>query len=94
MKKVSTNMADQDIPELKREQLGTGVRGKYFKAYTENSNVVVLLDPELAKAFPTSEAVNNALAGLLSIASEARKLTEKPKSSSKTPRVPKKHASA
>jgi hypothetical protein len=92
-------MADQDIPELKREQLGIGVRGKYFKAYTENSNVVVLIDPELAKAFPTSEAVNNALAGLLSIASEARKLTEKPRSikpitPSKTPRAPKKHVSA
>ena len=79
MKKASTKMADQDIPELKREQLGTGVRGKYFKQFTENSNVVVLLDPEVAKAFPTSDAVNKALAGLLSIASEARKLTEKPK---------------
>lgn len=79
MKKVSTKMADQDIPELKREQLGVGVRGKYVKQFTENSNVVVLLDPEVAKAFPTSDAVNKALAGLLSIASEARKLTEKPK---------------
>jgi hypothetical protein len=79
MKKASTKMADQDIPELKREQLGTGVRGKYFKQFTENSNVVVLLDPEVAKAFPTSDAVNKALAGLLAIASEARKLTEKPK---------------
>lgn len=72
-------MADQDIPELKREQLGVGVRGKYLKQFTENSNVVVLLDPEVAKAFPASDAVNKALAGLLSIASEARKLTEKPK---------------
>jgi hypothetical protein len=79
MKKASTKMADQDIPELKREQLGAGVRGKYFKQFTENSNVVVLLDPEVAKAFPASDAVNKALAGLLSIASEARKLTEKPK---------------
>lgn len=79
MKKVSAKMADQDIPKLKREQLGVGVRGKYVKQFTENSNVVVLLDPEVAKAFPTSDAVNKALAGLLSIASEARKLTEKPK---------------
>ena len=33
-------MADQDIPSLKRAQLGVGVRGKYFKQFTENSNVV------------------------------------------------------
>jgi hypothetical protein len=29
MKKPSTSKNDQDIPELKREQLGVGVRGKY-----------------------------------------------------------------
>jgi hypothetical protein len=28
MKKASMTKADQDIPELKREQLGVGVRGK------------------------------------------------------------------
>lgn len=46
MKKLSTSKAKQDIPELKREQLGTGIRGKYFKQFAENSNVVVLL-PEI-----------------------------------------------
>ncbi|MDB5868856.1 MAG: hypothetical protein JWP96_1188 [Polaromonas sp.] len=42
MKKASTKMVDQDIPELKREQLGTGVRGKYLKHFVQGSNVVVL----------------------------------------------------
>lgn len=28
-------MADQEIPELKREQLGKGVRGKYLKNFTQ-----------------------------------------------------------
>ena len=56
MKKVSTKTDDQDIPELKREQLGKGVRGKYFKHLTQESNVVVL-QPEIFKAVPTSEAV-------------------------------------
>ena len=32
--------------ELTREQLGNGVRGKYFNAFTRGSNVVVL-KPEL-----------------------------------------------
>jgi hypothetical protein len=37
-----------------------GIRGKYAKRYAEGTNVV-LLEPEVAKAFPTSEAVNKAL---------------------------------
>ena len=37
---------DQDVPELKREQLGAGVRGKYLKRFTQGSNVVVL-QPEI-----------------------------------------------
>ena len=41
-----------------------GVRGKYAKSHTEGTNVV-LLDPEVAKAFPTSESVNEALRRIL-----------------------------
>jgi hypothetical protein len=37
-----------------------GVRGKYADRYAEGSNVVVL-DPDVAKLFKTSEAVNEAL---------------------------------
>jgi hypothetical protein len=37
-----------------------GVRGKYAKQVADGTNVVVL-DPEVAKQFPTSEAVNKAL---------------------------------
>ncbi len=74
MKKQSMKTDDQDIPELTREQLGRGVRGKFYKKFTQDSNVVVLR-PELQKAFPTSEAVNNALASYLAFALEAKGLT-------------------
>jgi hypothetical protein len=74
MKKASTKKSDQDIPELNREQLGAGVRGKYFKRFMSGSNVVVL-NPEIQKAFPTSEAVNKALASMLAFAREAQGLT-------------------
>ena len=37
-----------------------GVRGKYAKQFAEGTNIVVL-DSEVAKQFPTSEAVNEAL---------------------------------
>ena len=74
MKKASTKRDDLDIPELKRDQLGKGVRGKYFKHFMQGSNVVVL-QPEILKAFPTSEAVNKALASMLTFAQETQVLT-------------------
>ena len=37
-----------------------GVRGKYARRYAEGANVVVL-EPDVAKAFPNSKAVNRSL---------------------------------
>ncbi len=68
---------DQDIPEFKREQLGVGVRGKYLKQFGQGSNVVVL-QPEIQKAFPTSESVNKALASMLAFAQETQALAAHP----------------
>ena len=45
-----------DFGELLRE----GVQGKYAARYEEGTNVV-LLAPDVARAFPSSEAVNEAL---------------------------------
>jgi len=42
---------DELRPEYRREDLGKGVRGKYYKAYKSARNLV-LLEPEVAKAFP------------------------------------------
>ena len=54
--------------ELEREydlkSLGKGVRGKYFEDYQKGTNVVVI-DPELSKAFPNAKAVNDALRKVL-----------------------------
>jgi hypothetical protein len=44
-----------------------GVRGKYVERYRRGTNVV-LLDPELAEAFPDSKSVNDALRALVAIA--------------------------
>ncbi len=54
-------------PEYKREELGVGVRGKYFEEYNKGTNLV-LLSPDVAKAFPTEEAVNQALRSLIELA--------------------------
>jgi hypothetical protein len=41
-----------------------GVRGKYAKRFASGTNVVVL-DPDVADAFPTARAVNAALRKVL-----------------------------
>jgi hypothetical protein len=48
-----------------------GVRGKYVERLRRESNIVVL-DPEIAQAFPTGEAVNAALRGVLDTARAVR----------------------
>jgi len=46
--------------EYPEDLIKSGNRGKYAKRYREGTNVV-LIDPDLHKLFPTSEAVNRAL---------------------------------
>jgi hypothetical protein len=48
-----------------------GVRGKYVERLRQASNIVVL-EPEIAQAFPTGEAVNAALRGMLDTARAVR----------------------
>lgn len=50
--------------EYKRNELGRGARGKHYAAYQEGSNLV-LLSPDVAEVFRTSEAVNEALRALI-----------------------------
>lgn len=56
--------------EYRREDIGKGVRGKHYAAFQKGSNLV-LLTPELAKIFPTNEAVNSALESLVGVARSA-----------------------
>ena len=68
MKKVK--QSDELRPEYKREDLGMGVRGKYFESYSKDTNIV-LLSPDVAKVFSTEEAVNRALRSLISLAKKS-----------------------
>ncbi len=56
--------------EYKREDLGKGIRGKYFHDYKKGTNLV-LLSPDVAKAFPDDESVNEALRSLMKIAQQS-----------------------
>jgi hypothetical protein len=64
MKKAKS---DELRREYRREDLGHGVRGKYLDAYRAGTNLV-LLSPDVAKAFPSEEAVNDALRSLIDVA--------------------------
>ena len=49
-----------------------GVRGKYVRRFRAGTNVV-LLEPEVAEAFPTEDAVNEALRGVLNTTRAVRR---------------------
>jgi hypothetical protein len=53
--------SDELLPEY---DFSGGVRGKYAARMAEGTNVVVIA-PDLAKIFPTSESVNEALRDLV-----------------------------
>ncbi len=74
MKKVRES--DELRPEYRREDLGQGVRGKYFESYQKGTNLV-LLSPDVAKVFPTEEAVNEALRSLINVAQKSAGLTRR-----------------
>ena len=60
MKKKS-ELNDELRPEYDMKSLlKGGVRGKYAKRYQAGTNLV-LLEPDVAKAFPNEKAVNEAL---------------------------------
>ena len=64
MKNVESEEEDDLRPEYDFSQMKGGVRGKYVERYRQGTNLV-LLDPDVADAFPDAKAVNNALRLLL-----------------------------
>jgi hypothetical protein len=67
---------DDIRPEYRREELGRGVRGKYLARVSRGTNLVAL-DDKVAKAFPDSDAVNEALLGLLNLTEQTKRITSR-----------------
>jgi len=80
MKKASRQSPDDLRPEYDLAALGPGVRGKYAKLL--KGTTLVALQPEVAAAFPTSMAVNEALRAVLKATAVVRRSTPVPKRSS------------
>ena len=78
MKKESSSEPDDDLlPEYDFSSLSGGVRGKYYERYRAGVNLA-LLEPELAKAFPTDAAVNEVLRRALRASKALRRPTRLP----------------
>ncbi len=68
-KQEETEQTEDDLPPeydaaLLKGLLQNGVRGKYAQRYREGTNLVKLA-PDVAAAFPTEQAVNDALRELI-----------------------------
>jgi hypothetical protein len=79
MRKPSAKVGDDGMRA--EYDFSNAVRGKYYERYRASTNVVVL-DPDVAKAFPNAEAINKALRVLVSVA-RARVYAPKRRSSTK-----------
>ena len=67
-KKQASEVADELRPEYDLATLLKGAaRGKYAERYKQGTNLV-LLEPDVAAAFPTQEAVNEALRLVMQLA--------------------------
>ncbi len=71
------DMKTKAIGELRPEyefDYSKAVRGKYFKRLIEEGANVAVLEPEVAKVFTSSAAVNEALRSLLEITKSTQRL--------------------
>ena len=73
---------DEMRREYKRSDFARLERGTFYTEVARGT-AVALLEPPIAKAFPTSKAVNEALHGLLALAEQTSRLTS---ASSRRPR--------
>lgn len=73
---MKKSIEHRDRDGIRREydfaSMTSGVRGKHFDEYRKGTNVV-LLQPDVAEAFPTEDAVNEALRGILSTTRAVRR---------------------
>ncbi|BAZ20710.1 hypothetical protein NIES4073_15870 [Kalymmatonema gypsitolerans NIES-4073] len=66
-KEIENKFEDELRPEYDFSKMTGAVRGKYAERYKAGTNLV-LLDSDVAQAFPTDKSVNEALRLLMQIA--------------------------
>jgi hypothetical protein len=74
------NKRKKEIDELRPEydfDYSKAVRGKYYRQLLEEGSNVAVLEPDIAKAFHDSAAVNEALRSLLELTRSTKRLTRR-----------------
>jgi len=76
MKVRKKKAADELRPEYDFDY-SKAVRGKYYRRLIEEGSNVVVLEPDIAKAFRDSISVNKALRSLLDLTRSTKRLTSR-----------------
>lgn len=74
MKAKSRTVSGNMRPEYDFDY-AAAVRGKYYRRLVKEGANVVVLEPDVARAFRSSAAVNQALRSLLEVSAATRRLT-------------------
>ena len=75
--KAKSNVSSDDMRAEYDFDYSKAVRGKYYRRLLKEGADVVVLDPDVAKAFRSSAAVNEALRSLLRMSEATRRLTSR-----------------
>ena len=70
----------KSLDELRPEynfDYSKAVRGKYYKRLIEEGSNVIVLEPDVAKAFRDSASVNKALRSLLALTRSTQRMTRR-----------------
>ncbi|MFN3531826.1 MAG: hypothetical protein ACK41Q_04825 [Candidatus Brocadia sp.] len=76
MKAKEKKISDKLRPEYNFDY-SKAIRGKYYKRILGEGANVVMLEPDVAKAFADSAAVNDALRSLLDLTRTTKRLTKR-----------------
>ena len=75
--KAKSNASSDDMRAEYVFDYSKAVRGKYYRRLLKEGANVVVLDPDVAKAFRSSAVVNEALRSLLRMSEATRRLTSR-----------------
>lgn len=75
--KAKTSVSSDEMRAEYDFDYSKAVRGKYYRRLLKEGANVVVLDPDVAKAFRSSAAVNEALRSLLRMSEATRRLTSR-----------------
>ena len=75
--RAKSTVSSEDMRAEYDFDYSNAARGKYYRRLLKKGANVVVLDPDVAKAFRSSAAVNEALRSLLRMSEATRRLTSR-----------------